>query len=93
MVLYTSLWGKRLDVEVFPPVAVLAEQQPCEAVINAGFTCGILAVDVGAPGVKLDFNMIMALEIFQCQRNEFHFHGFIFLSDPLGEWEALVIRI
>ena len=83
MVLHTALQRQRLDVEILLSVAVLAEQEPGKAVIDAGLANGVLAVDGGVPAVKVDLQALVTLEIFKRQGNKLHFHDCIFLSDLL----------
>ena len=53
----------RLDVRPRVSGAVLVEQQPSQAVINTGFACGVLAVDVVHALVKVEVQLRKALEM------------------------------
>ena len=64
----------RLDVRPRVAGAVLVEEQPRQRVVNAGFACGVLAIDVVHALVKVEVQDVEALEVHQVQRFQFNFH-------------------
>ena len=67
----------RLDVRARAPGAVLVEEQPRQRVVNAGFACGVLTVDVVHALVKVEVQDVEALEVHQIQGFQKDIHASI----------------
>ena len=85
MVLYLPIGVQGLDVDVLLPVAggILAEEQPGQRIIDAGFPGGVVPVDGDAPASKVQIQIPVALKIFQCQPIYFDFRHCNFLQNVL----------